>query len=102
MLSLICISTMSDVIKFTEQEMQSIAKLQNDYQQHIFTLGQVDLEKTDLEQQIKELTLRRTEVFENWKKTQQEEDNLLNSLSQKYGDGSLNLKDGTFKPIPKQ
>jgi hypothetical protein len=93
---------MSDVIKFTEQEMQSIAKLQNDYQQHIFTLGQVDLEKTDLEQQIKELTLRRTEVFENWKKTQQEEDNLLNSLSQKYGDGSLNLKDGTFKPIPKQ
>ena len=102
MLSLICISTMSDVIKFTEQEMQSIAKLQNDYQQHIFTLGQVDLEKTDLEQQIKELTLRRTEVFENWKKTQQEEDNLLNSLSQKYGDGSLNLKDGTFKPVPKQ
>ena len=102
MLSLICISTMSDVIKFTDQEMQSIAKLQNDYQQHIFTLGQVDLEKTDLEQQIKELTLRRTEVFENWKKTQQEEDNLLNSLSQKYGDGSLNLKDGTFKPIPKQ
>ena len=102
MLSLICISTMSDVIKFTEQEMQSIAKLQNDYQQHIFILGQVDLEKTDLEQQIKELTLRRTEVFENWKKTQQEEDNLLNSLSQKYGDGSLNLKDGTFKPIPKQ
>jgi hypothetical protein len=93
---------MSDVIKFTEQEMQSIAKLQNDYQQHIFTLGQVDLEKTDLEQQIKELTLRRNEVFENWKKTQQEEDNLLNSLSQKYGDGSLNLKDGTFKPISKQ
>jgi len=93
---------MSDVIKFTEQEMQSIAKLQNDYQQHIFTLGQVDLEKTDLEQQIKELTLRRNEVFENWKKTQQEENDLLNSLSQKYGDGSLNLKDGTFKPISKQ
>lgn len=93
---------MSDVIKFTEQEMQSIAKLQNDYQQNIFTLGQIDLEKTDLEQQIKELELRRNEVFENWKKTQQEENNLLNTLSQKYGDGSLSLKDGTFKPLPKQ
>lgn len=92
---------MSDVIKFTEQEMQSIAKLQNDYQQHIFILGQIDLEKTDLEQQIKELSIRRNEVFENWKKTQQEENNLLNSLSQKYGDGSLNIKDGTFKPIVK-
>lgn len=92
---------MSDVIKFTDQEMQSIAKLQNDYQQHIFTLGQIDLEKTDLEQQIKELSIRRNEVFENWKKTQQEENNLLSSLSQKYGDGSLNIKDGTFKPIVK-
>lgn len=92
---------MSDVIKFTDQEMQSIAKLQNDYQQHIFILGQIDLEKTDLEQQIKELSIRRNEVFENWKKTQQEENNLLSSLSQKYGDGSLNIKDGTFKPIVK-
>ena len=93
---------MSDVIKFTEQEMQAIAQLQNDYQQHIFSLGQIDLEKTDLEQQLQELQTKRTEIFENWKKTQQEESNLLNSLSQKYGDGSLNLKDGTFKPIIKQ
>lgn len=93
---------MSDIIKFTESEMQSIAKLQSDYQQNIYTLGQIDLEKTDLEQQLQELQNKRNEIFDNWKKLQQEESNLLNSLSQKYGDGSLNLKDGTFKPIPKQ
>ena len=93
---------MSDVIKFTESEMQSIAKLQSDYQQNIYMLGQIDLEKTDLEQQLQELQNKRNEIFENWKKLQQEESNILNSLSQKYGDGSLNLKDGTFKPIVKQ
>ena len=92
---------MSDVTKFTDQEMQSIAQLQNDYQQHIFSLGQIDLEKTDLEQQLQELLTKRTEVFNNWKKTQQDENNLLSTLSQKYGDGSLNLKDGTFKPLAK-
>jgi len=92
---------MSDVIKFTEQEMQSIAQLQNDYQQHIFSLGQIDLEKTDLEQQLQELLSKRTEIFNNWKKTQQDENNLLSTLSQKYGDGSLSLKDGTFKPLAK-
>lgn len=92
---------MSDVIKFTEQEMQSIAQLQNDYQQHIFSLGQIELEKTDLEQQLQELLAKRTEVFNNWKKTQQDENNLLSTLSQKYGDGSLSLKDGTFKPLAK-
>ncbi len=92
---------MSDVIKFTESEMQSIAKLQTDYQQAIYTLGQIDLEKTDLEQQLQELQNKRNEIFENWKKIQEEESNILNTLSQKYGDGSLNLKDGTFKPISK-
>jgi hypothetical protein len=92
---------MSDVIKFTDQEMQSIAQLQNDYQQHIFSLGQIDLEKTDLEQQLQELLAKRTEIFNNWKKTQQDENNLLSTLSQKYGDGSLSLKDGTFKPLAK-
>ncbi len=92
---------MSDVIKFTEQEMQAIAQLQNDYQQHIFSLGQIELEKTDLEQQLQELLAKRTEVFNNWKKTQQDENNLLSTLSQKYGDGSLSLKDGTFKPLAK-
>ena len=38
---------MSDVIKFTDEELQSIAKLQSDYQQSIFALGQIDLEKTN-------------------------------------------------------
>lgn len=93
---------MSEITKFTDSEMQSIAKLQNDYQQYIFMLGQLDLEKTDLEQQLDLLKDKRNEVFENWKRAQKEESDLINSLSQKYGDGSLNLKDGTFKPLSKQ
>jgi hypothetical protein len=46
---------MSDIVKFTDTEMQSIAKLQSDYQQSIYTLGQLELEKTDLEQQLQDL-----------------------------------------------
>lgn len=92
---------MSDTIKFTEQEMQSIAKLQSDYQQSIYALGQLDLEKTDLDQQLSQIKEQRDKVYENWKNIQNQENELLNSLSQKYGDGSLNLKDGTFKPIQK-
>jgi hypothetical protein len=92
---------MSDIVKFTEEEIQSIAKLQSDYQQSIYTLGQLDLEKTDLQLQLDEITKKRTEIYDNWKKLQQQEVNILNSLSQKYGDGSLNLKDGTFRRISK-
>jgi hypothetical protein len=87
---------MSDVIKFTDEELQSIAKLQADYQQSIFALGQIDLEKTNAEQQLKLLTEQREKIFENWKNLQKQESDLLNSLSQKYGEGTLSLKDGTF------
>jgi hypothetical protein len=89
---------MSDTIKFTDQEMQSIVKLQNDYQQNIFALGQLDLEKTDLEHQLSQIKEQRDKIYDNWKNLQNLESQLLSSLSEKYGDGSLNIKDGTFKP----
>ena len=89
---------MSDVTKFTDEELQSIAKLQSDYQQSIFALGQIDLEKTNAEQQLKLLTEQREKIFENWKNLQKQESDLLNSLSVKYGEGTLNIKDGTFTP----
>lgn len=89
---------MSDnVTKFTEQEMQAIGQLQAKYQQKIFELGQLELAKIDLDQQQADLTNTRTQILEEWKKIQTEENNLLQQLSQKYGDGVLSLKDGTFK-----
>ena len=89
---------MSDVTKFTDEELQSIAKLQSEYQQSIFALGQIDLEKTNAEQQLKLLTEQREKIFENWKNLQKQESDLLNSLSAKYGEGTLTIKDGTFTP----
>jgi len=93
---------MSDnVIKFTELEMQDIAKLQANYQQKIFELGQLELAKVELEQQQSDLTDSRNKLFEEWKRIQAQENSLLKQLSDKYGDGTLSLKDGTFKPISK-
>ena len=43
---------------FTEEELQSISQLQTDYQQNIYILGQIDLEKTDLQQQLEVICTR--------------------------------------------
>lgn len=95
-------NNMSDVTKFTEQEMQEIAIVQSKYQQKIFELGQLQLEEIELDQTKTELTDRRSAILTEWKDIQKLEESLLNNLATKYGDGSLNLKDGTFKPAPKQ
>jgi len=89
-------------VTFTEEEMKQINELQVKYQQRIFELGQVELTKTDLEQQLENLAEQRKKVFESWNEIQTEESNLLKSLSDKYGDGVLNIKDGTFTPSKKE
>jgi len=93
---------MSDVTKFTDEEMQEIAGLQAKYQQKIFELGQLQLQEIDLEQTKKVLADKKAELLDNWKTVQKEEEALLNKLAGKYGNGSLNLKDGTFKPVTQQ
>ena len=80
---------MDNTIKFTEQEMLEIATLQDSYQEKIFALGQLQLD---------EIKNNRTEVLKKWQELQAVEQKLINTLAEKYGDGSLNLKDGTFKP----
>lgn len=89
------------VIKFTEAEMQQIAQLQGKYQQKIFELGQLELARIDLEQQLSDLSNNKQKLLGDWTGIQKEENDILQQLSQKYGDGVLSLKDGTFKPAAK-
>lgn len=89
---------MSDVTKFTNEEMQEIATLQAKYQQKIFELGEIQLQEIDLDQSKTALIEKKNGLLEKWKEIQKEEESLLNKLASKYGNGSLNLKDGTFKP----
>lgn len=89
---------MSDTIKFTEHEMKDIATLQDSYQQNIFLLGQLQLDEINAQNAIDEIKKSREDVLKKWQALQVEEQNLINALAEKYGDGSLNLKDGTFKP----
>lgn len=87
-----------NVIKFNEEEMQLIAELQSKYQQKIFELGQNELAYLDTKQQLEEIEGIKKQILDAWGGVQQEEAKLLESLSEKYGDGILNIKDGTFKP----
>jgi len=90
-----------NVTKLTDAEMQQIAQLQGKYQQKIFELGQLELAKIDLDQQLNDLGNARKKLLEDWTTIQKEENDILQQLSQKYGDGVLNIKDGTFKPAAK-
>ena len=89
---------MNNVIKFTNEEMESIKKLQQAYQEKVIVFGQLNIERISIEHAIKELNEAENKLREEYLQLQTDETKLLSDLSSKYGDGNLSLKDGTFTP----
>ena len=84
--------------KFTKEEMKIISEIQEKYLEIQQKLGQVSLSKLKLEQQAEAIDKMEEELLENFKKTQKEEKDFVDSVTKKYGDGTLNPESGIFTP----
>lgn len=82
---------MSETIKFTEEEIKELRDLQSEYQKVIYSWGQIQIEH-------KLLKVKEDEVESIYNSLAQKEKVLIDSLNQKYGNGTLNLENGTFTP----
>ena len=89
---------MAEDTKFTKKEMDMISKIQETYLDIQQKLGQVSLSKLKLEQQSEAIDKIEEELLENFKKTQKEEKDFVDSVTKKYGDGTLNPESGIFTP----
>ena len=87
---------MSEQVKMTDGELKEVRTLQDKYQQNIFNIGQNTLRKLEAEEAIKFIQdeeVRLSGEFQNLRKV---ETILIESLLKKYGEGSLDLKEGIF------
>lgn len=87
-----------NAIKFTEQELAEIRMLQSKFQEKVFDFGKFRIERMHLLKLVKELETRETKAEEEYMNLESMENTLLGKLTAKYGEGSLNLEDGTFIP----
>ena len=87
-------------VKFTEEEMQKLAQLQQSYQQLQATFGQLRVQKIMLDDQVANLEETEISVEEQYKKAQQTERDFVKELNEKYGPGTLDPATGTFTPAP--
>jgi archaellum component FlaC len=76
---------------FTEQEINQLKDLRTNLNTLVIQLGQLQLSKIRIETQESEL---KTQVL----KLEKEESNIAKQLSDKYGEGSIDLESGTFTP----
>ena len=81
----------TDDIKFTEEELSSIGELQTDYARINNAFGNVSVARLNLDAQEQALT-------DDLESNRQNEQNILNSITEKYGPGQLDPATGVFTP----
>ena len=89
---------MSETLKFTDDEVKEIRFLQNKFQEKLIKFGQIQLETIELEDRLLLLKNEQIRLKNEYLSLQQTEQELMDKLTDKYGEGSLNLKEGTFTP----
>ena len=81
-----------EVKKFTKEELNSLKSFQLRMEEVIVRLGRVHLSKIKLNEQENML---KDEI----KKIEKEEQELTQTLTNKYGRGSLDIETGNFTPV---
>ena len=89
---------MSETLKFTDDEVKEIRFLQNKFQEKLIKFGQIQLETIELEDRLLLLKNEQIRLKTEYLSLQRTEQELMDKLTDKYGEGSLNLKEGTFTP----
>jgi hypothetical protein len=92
---------MSEPIKITEEELSEVRMLRGKFHERVVQFGTLYLEKMQVEAQVKSITDKEQELQQEWKNLQKMEDDLLDKIIKKYGEGSLDLENGTLVPSKK-
>jgi len=87
---------MSQPTKITEAEFSEIKMLQGKFQELIFKMGNLQVEKMELDRLVTNFVDNEKKLKDEWGSLQKLEQGLLDKIIQKYGEGNLNMADGTF------
>ena len=85
-------------VKFSEEEMKQVSDIQLSYADITNKFGQLSLTRIRLEQQLKSLSDTYNDLVKELTDNQDEEKKFLESINEKYGQGSLNPETGVFTP----
>jgi len=90
---------MSGETKFTEEEVKSLKELQESYMEVQSQLGRLSIAKLNFQKQAQDLEQKDAETRDQFFQLQTKEQDLVQELTKKYGQGSLDPSTGVFTPI---
>ena len=87
---------MAERTKFTEEELKSITDIRDGNSRIISELGQVELQVFMITEELEKLQEIKAGLQIQFKNLQVEESELVGSLNEKYGKGTVDISTGEF------
>ena len=88
----------TDEVKFTEKELESLNDLQDKYNTITNQFGQLAIAKLNLEKQTEVVNDQEFKLQEELNQAREDEQEILNDITEKYGPGQLDPQSGVFTP----
>jgi|TARA_R100000005_G_C4939571_1_gene164716 hypothetical protein len=89
---------MSEPVKFTEEEMNSVKDIQKQFFDIQRQFGQIAMARLRLQEQLDNLDQSESDLVDQFNKNKEKENKFLDETTKKYGEGSLNPETGEFTP----
>ena len=84
--------------KLDKEHLELIEKLRENFAKNANILGNISIEQHLLANQQTELTNEQNNYLREFTQLQNQEKDLLSKLKDRYGDGQINIDEGTFIP----
>ena len=80
--------------QLTQEELQQIKDLQSKYNQTLFEIGLAEAQRIALQDQFEKIETTKKQLVDDLATVEQKEQDLIKSLQDKYGTGSINPETG--------
>ena len=85
--------------KLEQVDIDSIVELRQKYAENTNSLGLITTDEYAINQQLDQLKAEKEKMFSSLNELREQEIKLMDSLKEKYGDGQINIEDGTFTAV---
>jgi len=85
--------------KLDKEHLEQIQTLQQGYAENANVLGNIAIERYALQQRLAQIETEEQSKLQEIESLKQQESDLIIKLRERYGEGEINIQDGTFTEI---
>jgi len=85
--------------KLDKEHLEQIQTLQQGYAENANILGNIAIERYALQQRLAQIETEEQSKLQEIESLKQQESDLIIKLRERYGEGEINIQDGTFTEV---